>query len=127
LLAKNHQRANSLFREALEHYDITPPQFGILAMLWKQDGLSQTQLGSLGSMDRTTLGGIVDRLEKQGLAVRRDDPGDRRTYLIFLTDRGKELQGLLGPIADRSNDAVSANLTPAEKEQLIKLLKKMRA
>lgn len=110
----------------MEHYDITPPQFGILAMLWKQDGLSQTQLGNLGNMDRTTLGGIIDRLEKQGLAVRRDDPGDRRTYLIFLSDKGKDFQSILGHIADETNNAISANLTLAEREQLIKLLKKMR-
>ncbi|KKM11702.1 MarR family transcriptional regulator [Clostridiales bacterium PH28_bin88] len=126
LLAKNHQRAASLFREALEPYDITPPQFATLAILWRQDGLSQTKLCSLANMDRTTLGGIIDRLEKQELAVRKDDPEDRRTYLIYLTPKGKDLQNILSQVAEKTNKTISANLTLAEKEQLVKLLKKMR-
>lgn len=72
------------------------------------------------------MGGIIDRLEKLGLVVRKDDPGDRRTYLIFLTPKGNDLQSLLCQAAEKTNKAISANLNLVEKEQLINLLKKIR-
>lgn len=125
-MAKNHQRAHGLFRAALESYHFTPPQFGILAFLWKQDGLSQAQLGTLMSMDRTTLSGIIDRLEKRSLVERREHPGDRRAHLIYLTPEGLTCRDELGQAADKINAAISDNLTEAEKEQLVGLLQKMR-
>lgn len=127
MLAKNHQRASCLFREKLEPYDLTPPQFAVLAILWQQEGLSQTRLCALSNMDRTTLGGVIDRLEKQGLVERKDDPDDRRAYLIFLTPKGMGFQTTLSQVAATINAAISENLNPMEKDQLVKLLKKMRA
>jgi len=124
-LAKNHRRASCLFRGKLEPYDLTPPQFAVLAILWWQEGLSQTRLCSLGNMDRTTLSGVIDRLEKQGLVTRTGDPGDRRTCLIHLTPKGKDLEAPLTRLAGETNASISANLSPADKDQLVKLLRKM--
>ena len=107
-------------------YNLTPPQFAILAFLWKQDGLSQAQLGALMSMDRTTLSGIIDRLEKRKLVERREHPGDRRAYLLYLTPEGLGCRDALSQASDKINAAISDNLTGAEKEQLVGLLQKMR-
>jgi len=124
LLYKNHQRAFSLFSENLKPHGITSAQFTVLAFLWEQDGLSQMQLCNIIAMDRTTLSGVIDRLKKQELVVRQDDPADRRSYLIYLTPKGKSLQALLSQDMDKANAVLSANLSEVEKTQLINLLKK---
>src|ERR1039457_96642 len=67
LLAKAYQRACALFKEEFDHYDLTPQQFGLLAFLWIENGLSQTELSARSQIDRTTVGGIIDRLEKEML------------------------------------------------------------
>ena len=91
LLAKAYQRACSLFKERFDPYDLTPQQFGLLGFLWRQDGQSQAELSQRSQIDRTTMGGLVDRLEKEGLVRRAPHPEDRRAYRILLTQKGKGL------------------------------------
>ena len=100
LLAKAYQRACALFKEEFDRYDLTPPQFGLLAFLWLEDGLSQAELSARSQIDRTTMGGIVDRLEKEGLIQRLPHPEDRRAHQVFLTARGKEFEDELCLVAD---------------------------
>src|ERR1039457_5428406 len=95
LLAKAYQRAFALFKAELETYDITPPQLGILLFLWQEDGMSQVELSEKSQVDRTTLGGLIDRLEKNGMVERHPHPHDRRAHQIRLTAQGKALQAPL--------------------------------
>lgn len=126
-MAKTHQHFASCFKDSLNKYNLTPPQFATLAFLWKNDGLSQIQLGNLMNKDRTTISGIIDRLEKEGLVRRRSDPEDRRTHLIYLTAGGAGLRGELESLATRVNKVVTAMLTGEEKKQLEIILKKILA
>jgi len=126
LLAKAYQRACALFKEEFDSYDLTPQQFGILAFLWIEDGLSQTELSTRSQIDRTTMGGIVDRLEKEGLVERFNHPDDRRAFQVFLTPRGKSLEHELCAVANRVIDRVTAPLTATEQATLIRLLEKIR-
>ena len=54
-----------------------------------------------------TVGGAsqaVDRLESAGLCVRRANPSDRRSSIVELTPKGKELLGIAAPVFDRELD-----------------------
>lgn len=126
LLAKAHQRLYAHFRRELANYAITPPQFALLAFLWRKDGLSQTELSEMTEVDRTTIGGLIDRLEKAGLVQRRPNPADRRAYSVHLTEQGKALEKELTPIALRVRERTAAGLAPGEYAKLCELLEKLR-
>ena len=126
LLAKAYQRACALFKEEFDNYDLTPQQIGLLAFLWIEDGLSQTELSARSQIDRTTMGGIIDRLEKEGLVERRNHPEDRRAYQVFLTTRGGAMEDELSTVADRVLMKVTSPLTEQEHEILVRLLTKIR-
>jgi len=126
LLAKAYQRACALFKEEFDSYDLTPQQFGILAFLWIEDGLSQSELSSRSQIDRTTMGGIVDRLEKDGMVERLSHPDDRRAYQVFLTTKGKSLEKELCVLGSRVLNRVNSPLTPEEQSTLVRLLEKIR-
>jgi len=126
LLAKVHQRGFALFKEQLDKYELTPPQFSLLAFLWFKDGLSQAELTEKSQIDRTTMCGLIDRLEKLELVKRFPHPADRRAYQIFLTERGKGLEQELGNIAREATVKFTAPLSPSECETLRTLLQKMR-
>ena len=126
LLAKAYQRACSLFKEGFDSYELTPQQFGLLAFLWIEDGLSQTELSARSQIDRTTMGGIIDRLEKEGLVERANNPDDRRAFQVFLTARGKSLEDELSSVADRVLIKVNEPLTDKEQKTLVRLLEKIR-
>ncbi|GFO57971.1 MarR family transcriptional regulator [Geomonas silvestris] len=127
LLAKAYQRASLLFKETFEGYDLTPQQFGVLGFLWQEDGMSQSELSARSQIDRTTMGGLIDRLEKEGLVARRSHPDDRRAYRICLTPRGKALQSELTPLAHSALAKLTAKLDPQEIETLKSLLEKLRS
>ncbi|HEY6838818.1 MAG TPA: MarR family transcriptional regulator [Geobacteraceae bacterium] len=126
LLAKAYQRACALFKEEFDRYDLTPQQFGVLAFLWREDGLSQAELSTRSQIDRTTIGGIVDRLEKEGLVKRRSHPEDRRAYQVFLSAKGKSLEEELWRVAKGVQEKVTAPLSAAERETFVRLLEKLR-
>ena len=126
LLSKAYQRAFALFKEEFDRYDLTPPQFGLLAFLWQEDGLSQAELSSRSQIDRTTIGGVIDRLEKEGMVERRHHPEDRRAYQVFLTMKGKLMEDELSGVAERVLTKVVAPLTDKEHATLIHLLTKIR-
>lgn len=126
LLSKAYQRVWAIMREEIESYDLTPPQFGLLAFLWQQDGLTQVELSEKGQIDRTTIGGLIDRLEKLGLVERRPHPHDRRAYKIHLTDRGKDLEVPLSACADRSLTKFTRGLSEQEVGELRRMLEILR-
>lgn len=126
LLAKVHQRGFAIFKEQLDNYELTPPQFSLLAFLWVKDGLSQAELTEKSQIDRTTMCGLIDRLEKLGLVKRLPHPIDRRAYQIFLTERSKGLEPELCNIAKDVTSRFTAPLTALECETLRTLLQKMR-
>lgn len=126
LLAKDYQRACALFKEEFDRYDLTPQQFGLLSFLWIEDGLSQIELSVRSQIDRTTLGGIIDRLEKEGLVERRNHPEDRRAYQVFLSATGRSLETELTSVANCVLRKVTSPLTGQEHETLVRLLTKIR-
>lgn len=127
LLSKAYQRACLIFKEQFDEYDLTPQQFGILGFLWREDGISQALLSAKTQIDRTTMGGLIDRLEKEGLVKRQAHPEDRRAYRICLTEKGKSLQPELTPLALKAQETFIAKLEPQEVETLKALLEKIRS
>lgn len=122
LLSKCYQRAWALLREEIDPYELTPPQFGLLSFLWQQDGLTQVELSEKGQVDRSTVGGLIDRLEKNGLLERRQHPQDRRAYQIWLTQRGRELEIPLSQSACHALTTFTSGLNQQEIEELRRML-----
>lgn len=126
LLAKAYQRACAIFKESFDRYDLTPQQFGLLGFLWQEDGLSQSELSARAQIDRTTMGGLVDRLEQSGLLERRPHPEDRRAYQIFLTDKGKGMEAELSPLAEQVQARFTAGIDNDELVTFTRILAKLR-
>jgi MarR family transcriptional regulator, lower aerobic nicotinate degradation pathway regulator len=126
LLAKAYQRAFALFREQLEEFDLTPPQYAVLAFLWQQDGLTQVELSEKSQVDRTTLGGLIDRLEKYGLVERHPHPHDRRAYQIKLTPRGRSLEPQLREYSKKALSKLTSGLSSNDIAELVRILEILR-
>lgn len=63
----------------------------ILYVLWQNDNLPIAHLSRKTGLAKTTLTGMLDRLENQGLILRRADTADRRQIIICLTEKAKLL------------------------------------
>jgi DNA-binding MarR family transcriptional regulator len=127
LLSKAYQRAWAILREEIDPFELTPPQFCLLAFLWQRDGQTQAELAEKGQIDRTTVGGMVDRLVRLSLVERRPHPQDRRAHMIHLTGRGKELEQPLSDCARRALSRITSCLNEQEADELQRMLEIMRA
>ena len=65
-------------------HGMTRAQWGILAWLERQPGLSQKELSEILEVEPITVSRLIDRLEARGMVERRPDPKDRRIWRLHL-------------------------------------------
>ncbi len=122
-LAKAYQKAHGLFKKRLLPYGLTPIQHLILEALWLEDGISQKDIGMRLVLDRATLSGVLDRMSSGGWITKEQDPEDKRTLRICLTDKGKDLTSNLAGERNQANEELLSGLNLEEKILLKRLLK----
>ncbi|MCK9174702.1 MAG: MarR family transcriptional regulator [Desulforhopalus sp.] len=114
---------NAHFIEAGQ--SVTTEQWLILTFLAHQDGVSQQQLADRYDRSKVSTMALLKKLEKNGLVIRRPDPGDGRSNLVYLTREGRTLQHSLIPLAKENTTRMSKNVSPEDIEQLKSTLKKI--
>lgn len=65
-------------------------EVGILFIAGKHK-VSQIEIAHLLEVDKNTVRGFIDNLEKLCLVVRQKNPNNRKENLILLTDKGKDI------------------------------------
>jgi DNA-binding MarR family transcriptional regulator len=86
-------------RAFFTRWDLSPSQFNVLNLLCEEPaGCSQTELSRRLIMHRSNVTGLVDRLEKRGLVVRRANPADRRAWFVLLAPPGRRLLNEILPV-----------------------------
>jgi DNA-binding MarR family transcriptional regulator len=68
---------------------------------------------------------LLDDLQERGLIERRDHPTDRRSYALYLTDKGRETLKTVGRIAREHQDSLCGALNDDERAQLAALLRRI--
>lgn len=106
---------------------LTNVQFGVLNVLRSTGGASQADLGATLDLDRSTVAGLVARLEARGLVERGQAPDDRRRKIVRLTAAGVAEHERALPAARRVDEALTAGLTPDESATLRRLLTRVVA
>jgi DNA-binding MarR family transcriptional regulator len=127
LLSQVGAHAAARFAELLAPLNLTPPHAGILHVMKQAGGLSQQELGQKLGMFPSRLVVVLDELEKRGLIERQDNPADRRSYALHLTQAGLEAWSQIGRIAHETQEALCASLDEAERAQLASFLTRIAA
>ncbi len=116
LVAKAHQRLWTLFGAECRKMGIDVPCCGILQLLVDFGPMSQQQLGKKLRIDRTSMVKMVDMLENEKLAVRKDHPDDRRIYLIEITAMGCKVLTAIKAVADKMENKLLNCFTEPERK-----------
>jgi DNA-binding MarR family transcriptional regulator len=98
---------------------------GILAVIPQADGLSQQALGEKLGVFPSRLVALLDELEERGLVERRDNPADRRSYALYLTDAGRGILEQIGRIGGEHQEDLCAALDRSERKQLASFLRRI--
>ncbi len=113
------------FARTLSDRSITPGQVGLLVLISRNPGISQTALAGAVGVERSTLGEAINRLIKRRLLVRRPAPKDRRSYALRLSASGGRFLNDLIPNLFAHEDDVAKHLSPQQRKTLILLLRRL--
>lgn len=106
---------------------LTRSQWWVLNHLFRDEGITQSELADTLEIEKATLGRLLDRLETKGWVVRRSDSRDRRVKRLHLTG---EVQGLMRSLRDLAaelrTDALDG-LGEAERERFVETLLLIKA
>jgi len=124
LIYKINKRIERIQRNSIQDMKITPAQYIILSQLWQNDELSQIELARGCSCSKSTVTGIIDTMEKNGLIKRIDSLNDRRKKLIKLTKKGIEAKVIMG-LVDNSINNCCQGFNALDLKTLLELLQKL--
>ena len=127
LMADNARLLRRAFDTRVRTIGITRPQWRVLVVLKREEGINQGELAERLEVEAITIGRMVDRLQDAGLIERRAAPNDRRAWRLFLTPRSRTLIEELRPVSDRMIEDTLEGFTPAERETFVTYLERVRA
>ena len=76
----------------LQDVPLTPDQFMLIDLLWNQGEMSQQELADQMQKDKNSVTKLVDAIERKGFVVRRQNPDDRRSNTLVLTEKAETLK-----------------------------------
>jgi len=143
LITRASLAVTSVFKKALANNqlpDVKPSYLGVLMCLWKdeamdevlgklgsEDGMKLSELGRCAGVEPSTITGLIDRMEKDGLVYRSSIPNDRRANKANLTEKGRAIQrkffGALDDLASEAFAGISNEDTKVAKKVLRKIIK----
>jgi DNA-binding MarR family transcriptional regulator len=112
---------NAVYAEAAREYGLTAQQGQLLCVLMRRP-LGMGELGATLGLAKSSLTGLVDRTERNGLVRREADPGDLRAVRVALTERGSGLVEEFYAETCRRIDGLPQGLSEAERGTLADLL-----
>lgn len=119
-----HRITAAIFDEETASFGLTGLQYGILTVVAVEPGIDQIGVCNTLGVDRSTLAGVVDRLEQKGLVAR--SPGaDRRSNALHLTRAGTRILSEMEASAGKAERRAFDIFTAAEQAQFERMLARL--
>ena len=100
--------------KAFEKSGLTLPQGLLLSELGKYEKMKIHDLGGRLGMTDSTVSGIVDRLEKQGIVERTRSLEDKRVVYVSFSNDYKEIFGNLRGFMNKKIENIVSKASPQE-------------
>lgn len=127
LARRFHQVSTVLFDLEMRKAGIslTAVQYAALITIRDNPKIDQATLAGLIAYDRTTIGGVVDRLVEKGFVTRVSSDIDRRAKLLGVSEAGLDIIAQTTPMVEACQSRLVAALSPEEQALLTTLLGKI--
>lgn len=118
-------------RERLHHkflqagYDISPEKYGMLFLLYTQEGISQQSIADKFEISKVAAFKLISSLEKSGFVIRKPDHKDGRSKLVYLTEQGQDIYEKLIVLAQDNLSECGEGIAPEDLETLKTILRKI--
>ena len=120
-----HRTGSSFLSKEFSKFNIGSGQCMYLIHRYKNDGLSQEELTEILNIDKGTTAKSIKKLETEGFVMRVKDKNDKRINRVYLTPKALEIKDEFLSSINAWENTLTSNLSYAEKEQALTLLKKI--
>jgi DNA-binding MarR family transcriptional regulator len=120
-----YTESRRITKELARRADLTGPQLTVLKLLEGVGDMSLSELSDRIRAQNSTVTGIIDRMEREGLVIRVRSTEDRRVVHIRLTDKGAKIANEIAVEPMEIFRSALESLTAGEMRELIKLLTKI--
>ena len=117
LLSQVHQVCARVWNKILRENnmaDLEGARGRVIFTLWGKDGVPIKSLCEKTSLDKSTLTGIIDRLERDGYIERKQSETDKRSTIISLTGKEQEVANHVQKVSDQMNSIFYKGFTDEE-------------
>ncbi len=125
LIRRAHQIATAVFMKEAKSFDLTAVQYSALIVIREHAGTDATRVSDLIDFDRSTIGNVLDRLEKKGLIRRRAGVEDRRTKRLFLAPQGRVVLRKINMKTAKIASDILAPLPAADRAHFMRLMARL--
>ena len=105
-----------LYAQISQRHNLTPVQAKLLCIV-AQGPRGMAELAQCFGVEKAALTGLVDRVERRGLAKRTPVHGDRRALHVTLTDAGRRAAAAFHGEVTAELERLLASLAPRDREQ----------
>ena len=128
LLSQVHQVCGRVWNKILRQNnmaDLEGARGRIIFALWGKDGVPIKTLCEKTSLDKSTLTGIIDRLERDGYIERKPSQTDKRSTLICLTGKEQEFARHVQKVSNQMNKIFYKGFSDEEIMQFDSMLERI--
>ena len=108
-----------------ERFNLTIPEWRIMAILGRFHGLSAREVAERTAMDKVAVSRALKRLQQTGHVDRRVSPEDRRRSVLSLTPGGRVIYNQVAPMALDYERRLLDGLSPEQRQSLNELLDRL--
>lgn len=113
---------NQAVKDALAPFDLSPEQQCIMQCLWRQDGITQTDIAQALLKDLPNITRMLCHLEKKEMIYRVTPTHNRRVSQVYLTEKGQQLRNDVLQATSHVCELIHAHISEEELLQLQQLL-----
>jgi DNA-binding MarR family transcriptional regulator len=117
----------TVVNEVVKGENLNPLQWAVLAHISRAPDIDQSSLAEIASVDKTSIGRLVDQLEAMSLVERRANGKDRRVWMLRATLRGQEVRRRAGPKTIVEQERLLSCLTAKERASFLRLFRRVVA
>ena len=122
LLGKSSRLLANQFNTDLLTHGLTIAQWTLLAELWQEDKRSQKSLEKALLKDKATVNSLLSYLINNGFVSKSKDGKDKRSFIVSLSQKGREIQRETIPLAMKNIGMATQDITKEDLETTLRVL-----
>ena len=125
LIMANQMLVQKILMEELKGSNLTIGQPKILDYLKTHDGSNQKEIAQACFLEAGSLTSILNKMEEKGLVERKVLNGNRRSFHIFLTEKGHEQQTLVQDAFQSIEKIALSSISDEDYQQFLSVYSKI--